>query len=111
MGVGDPMGMPISHIMTSGMSGMRAAGDLVGRMQFAKSMRIKDAKAFVSKKLGVTPADLSEEYIMREIRESLGIGVITSVTSAPKGIAAKMNIEKVLGLKINACERFRKSLK
>ncbi len=101
------MGMPISHIMTSGMSGIRAAGDLVARMQFAKNMRIDEAKKYVADKLGVTPLDLSDEFAMREIREDLGIGVITSVTGAPKGIAAKMNIEKALDIKINSCEKFR----
>ncbi|MBP1909577.1 dimethylamine--corrinoid protein Co-methyltransferase [Methanolobus bombayensis] len=101
------MGMPISHIMTSGMSGIRAAGDLVARMQLSKNMRIADAKDYVAKKLGVSTPDLSDEYVMRELREELGIGVITSVAGAPKGIAAKMNIEKLLDIKINCCEKFR----
>jgi dimethylamine--corrinoid protein Co-methyltransferase len=105
------MGMPISHIMTSGMSGIRAAGDLVARMEFAKGMRIGEAKDYVAKKLDVTTDDLSDEYVMRELREELGIGVITSVAGAPKGIAAKMNIEKLLDLKINSCEKFRGQLK
>ena len=105
------MGMPIAHLMTSGMSGIRAAGDLVMRMQFAKSMKISQAKDYVAKKLSVTPADLSDEYVMRDIREELGIGVITSMAGAPKGIAAKMNVEKVLGIKINCCEKFRTQLK
>jgi len=101
------MGMPISHIMTSGMSGIRAAGDLVARMQFSKNMRIGEAKDFVAKKLDLTTDDLSDEYVMRELREELGIGVITSVAGAPKGIAAKMNIEKLLGIDINCCDKFR----
>jgi dimethylamine--corrinoid protein Co-methyltransferase len=105
------MGMPTAHIMTSGMSGIRAAGDLVARMQFAKNMKIGPAKDFVAKKLGVTAADLSDEHVMREVREERGIGVITSVAGAPKGIAAKMNIEKLLGLKINCCQKFRDQLK
>ena len=104
------MGMPITHIMTSGMSGIRAAGDLVARMEFSKSMRIGEAKDYVAKKLGVSTMDLSDEYVMRELREELGIGVITSVAGAPKGIAAKMNIEKLLDIKINSCEVFRKMI-
>ena len=48
---------------------------------------------------------------MRELREDLGIGVVTGVPGAPRGIAAKMNIEKLLGIKINSCEKFRQSLK
>jgi len=105
------MGMPITHIMTSGMSGIRAAGDLVARMEFAKNMRLKDAKNYVAKKLGVSTMDLSDEYVMRELREELGIGVITSVAGSPKGLAAKMNIEKLLDIKINCCEKFRGKLK
>jgi len=83
----------------------------VARMEFSKSMRIKQAKEYVAKKLGVSTFDLSDEYVMREVRESLGIGVITSVAGAPKGCAAKLNIEKLLDLKINCCEKFRKQLK
>jgi len=105
------MGMPITHILTSGMSGIRAAGDLVARVQFSKSMKIKQAKEYVAKKLDVSMMDLSDEYVMREVRENLGIGVITSVAGAPKGYAAKMNIEKLLGININCCELFRKQLK
>src|SRR6056297_446045 len=104
------MGMPISHIITSGMSGIRAAGDLVARMEFSKSMRIGEAKDYVSKKLGVSSMDLSDEYVMRETREELGLGVITSVAGVPKGIAAKMNIEKLLDIKINSCEMFRNKI-
>jgi dimethylamine--corrinoid protein Co-methyltransferase len=103
--------MPTAHIMTSGMSGIRAAGDLVARMELAKSMRIKEAKEFVARKLGVTPGDLSDEHIMRDLREELGLGVITSVAGAPKGLAAKMNMEKLLGTRINCCEKFRKQLR
>ena len=81
--------MPIAHIMASGMTGMRAAGDLVARMQFSKNMRIKEAKEYVAKKLSVDVMDLSDEHVMRELREELDIGVITSVPGAAKGIAAK----------------------
>jgi len=99
--------MPIAHIMASGMTGMRAAGDLVARMQFSKNMRLGEAKDFVAKKLGVSNADLSDEFVMREIREDLDIGVITSVPGCAKGIAAKMNIEKLLDIDINCCDKFR----
>lgn len=92
------------------MTGMRAAGDLVARMQFSKNMRIAEAKEYVAKKLGVDVMDLVDEHIMRELREELDIGVITSVPGAAKGIAAKMNIEKLLGIKINSCNVFRKQI-
>lgn len=93
--------------MASGLTGMRAAGDLVGRMEFSKSMRLSEAKDYVSKKLGVDVIDLANEHVMREVREELDIGVITSVPGCAKGIAAKMNVEKLLDIKINSCEKFR----
>ena len=93
------------------MTGLRAGGDLVARMQLSKNMKIKEAKEYVAKKVGVDPFDLSDEYAMREVREELGIGVVTSVPGAPKGIAAKMNIEKALGIKIKSCDTFRNQLK
>jgi len=103
--------MPIAHILASGMTGLRAGGDLVARMQLAKSMKVKEAKEYVARKVGVDPFDLADEYAMRDVREELGIGVITSVPGAPKGIAAKMNIEKVLDININCCDTFRNQLK
>ncbi|RNI11832.1 [dimethylamine--corrinoid protein] Co-methyltransferase, partial [Methanohalophilus sp. RSK] len=51
--------------------------------------------------------DLSDEYVMREIREELDIGVLTSVPGCAKGIASKMNIEKLLDVNINCCDKFR----
>jgi dimethylamine--corrinoid protein Co-methyltransferase len=104
------MGMPIAHIMASGMTGLRAAGDLVARMQFSKNMRIGEAKDYVAKKLGVSTLDLTDEFVMRELREELDIGVITSVPGASKGIAAKMNIEKLLDIEINCCQKFREQI-
>ena len=103
--------MPIAHVTASGMTGMRAGGDLVARMQLSKNMRINEAKDYVAKKVGVEPQDLSDEYIMRDLREELGIGVVTSVEGAPKGISAKMNIEELLDIKINSCEKFRNQVK
>lgn len=111
MGVGDPVGMPIAHIMASGLTGMRAAGDLVGRMEFAKNMRLADAKDYVARKLGIDVVDLGNEHVMREVREQLDIGIITSVPGCAKGIAAKMNIEKLLDIEINSCEKFRTATK
>lgn len=93
--------------MTSGMGGIRSAGDLVARMEFGKNMRVKDAKQYVAKKLGLDVVEIADEFIMRDLREELGIGVVTGVPGATRGIAAKMNIEDLLGVKINSCEKFR----
>jgi len=95
------------HVATSGMTGMRAAGDLVARAEFAKNMKIDDAKAYVAKKLGVDVMDLADENAMKDVREELGLGTMAEFKETPKGIAAKMNIEKVLDLKINSCGLFR----
>jgi dimethylamine--corrinoid protein Co-methyltransferase len=100
--------MAVPHYMASGMGGIRSAGDLVARMQFSKNMKIKDAKEYVAKKLGISTLEIADEHVMRELREELKIGVVTGVPGAPRGIAAKMNIEKILNTKINSCEKFRK---
>ena len=105
--MGDPAGMAIAHFVASGMGGIRAAGDLVARMQFDQKMKIDEAKDFVAKKLGITAFDLSDECMLRQVREDEGLGVITGVPNTPRGIAAKMNIEDLLGIKINCCENFR----
>lgn len=103
--------MDIPHLMTSGMQGIRTSGDLVARMMYAKNMRLNDAKEYVAKKLGLDTVEIADECIMRDLREELGIGVVTGVPGSPRGIAAKMNIEKLLGIKINSCEKFRASIR
>ena len=105
--MGDPAGMDLPHFLTSGMGGIRSAGDLVARMEFGKNMRIKDAKQYVAKKLGIDVIEIADEFVMRDLREELGIGVVTGVPGATRGIAAKMNIENLLDIKINSCEKFR----
>lgn len=103
--------MDLPHFLTSGMGGIRSAGDLVARMQFSKNMRVKDAKEYVAKKLGLDIVEIADEFIMRDLREELGIGVVTGVPGATRGIAAKMNIENLLDIKINSCEKFREKTK
>ncbi len=103
--------MDMAHMIASGMGGIRTAGDLVARMEYAKNMKIDKAKEYVAKKLGLSTLDIADEHIMRDLREELKIGVVTGLPGAPRGIAAKMNIEKLLDIKINSCEKFRQSLK
>lgn len=105
------MGMPIAHGVAAGMGGIRTAGDLVARMQMTRKMRIKDAKAYVANKLKVSPADLSNEHVMREIREELDIGVITSVPGCAKGIEAKVRIAELLGIEINCVTRLKNKMR
>ena len=64
-------GMDVAHSCASGMNGLRAAGDLVARLQMAKGMRIIEAKRYVADKLGVTLRDLSDNQAMHERRGEL----------------------------------------
>lgn len=88
------------------MGGMRGAGDLVARMQMSKGMRIEEAKAYVAKKLSVGIEDLTDPFIMNEVRTDLGIGVMTPLPGSPKGIEAKFNIARVLDIDISCVKRF-----
>ena len=111
MGVGDPVGMPMSHVLASGMGGIRAAGDLVAWMQTTRKMRLKDAKAYVADKLNLKPADLSDPFVMRDIREELDIGIITGVPGCAKGIVAKARIAELLDIEINSVNYFKNKMK
>lgn len=104
------MGMPIAHSVAAGMGGIRTAGDLVARMQMTRKMRIKEAKAYVAEKLKVSPADLSDVHVMREVREDLDIGIITSVPGCAKGIEAKARIAELLDIEINSVTRLKKKI-
>ena len=86
---------------------MRAAGDLVARMQMARGMRNQEAKAYVAEKLGIGVAELTDPVIMTEVREDLQIGAVTPLPQCAKGIEAKFRIAEVLGIDINCVERFK----
>lgn len=103
--------MPIAHGMAAGMGGIRTAGDLVARMQMTRKMRINDAKAYVAEKLGVSQADLSNEHVMREVREELDLGVITAVPGCAKGIEAKARIAQLLDIEIASVKRLQSKIK
>ena len=105
------MGMSVAHVVAGGMGGIRTAGDLVARMQMTRKMRIKDAKAYVADKLKVSPTDLSDVYIMREVREELDIGIITSVPGCAKGIEAKARIAELLDIEINSVRRLKNKMR
>lgn len=100
--------MAIVHSQASGMGGIRTAGDLVARVQLAKGLRLPQAKEYVAGKLHVSVSDLSDEIIMRELREDLGIGTVyMGYGSAPRGMEAKIRISSLLDLPIHCVERFR----
>jgi len=100
------MGMSISHIMASCMGGIRTSGDLVAWMQMTRKMRINEAKAYVAERLGIDRIDLTNEDVMRGLREDLGIGTVVSVAGSPKGIRAKRNVAKLLNINIRSVDLF-----
>ena len=111
MGSGDPHGMHNAHAQAAGMGGIRAAGDLVARMQMTRGMRLRQAKEYVAGKLGVTPFDLSDPVVMTDVRNEHGLGRIHSYAiSQPwqaNMIEAKFNIARVLDVPVNCVERFK----
>ena len=107
MGTGDPGGVTIPHTVTSGMGGLRTAGDLVARMQMTRGMKIAEAKKYVAHKLGISTTELIDEVVMREVREDHKIGFITSRGGHPKGIEAKHHIARLLDIEINSVNRFK----
>ena len=105
--MGDPAGVTIPHTVTSGMGGLRTAGDLVARMQMTRGMKIAEAKKYVADKLGISTTELIDEVVMREVRENHNIGFIASRGGHPKGIEAKHHIPRLLDIDINSVNRFK----
>jgi len=99
--------MALTHAHASGMGGMRAAGDLVARMQLTRGMKIKEAKEYVAGKLNVSVSELTDPVIMGEVRQDLDIGLMTPLPGCAKGIEAKFNIARVLDIEINCIKRFK----
>jgi len=109
VGVGDPAGMASAHYIASGMGGLRTAGDLVARLQLNRAMKIREAKEYVAKRLGVSVTDLADPVVMSVVREDLGLGVLSACLSAgsAKGIEAKFRIAELLDIEINCVNRFK----
>ena len=102
--------MAITHAHASGMGGMRAAGDLVARVQMTLGMKIEDAKRYVADKLTVGVSELTDPVIMNEVRQDLQIGAMTPLPGCAKGIEAKFRIAEVLGIDINCVNRFKQKV-
>ena len=101
------MGMAVTHSIASGMGGMRAAGDLVARMQISRGMKINEAKAYVAEKLKVAVSDLTDPVIMNEAREDLNLGLLHPHAGSPKCMEAKFNIAELLDIDINCVNQFK----
>lgn len=102
--------MHVTHAISSGMGGMRTAGDLVARMQMSRGMRIDEAKKYVADKLGISVADISDPVVMSEIREDLDLGRVNETPGVAKGIDAKFRIAELLGIEINCVNMFKKKI-
>jgi hypothetical protein len=92
------------------MGGIRTAGDLVAWMQMSRKMKIHEAKAYVAEKLGIEIMDLTNEEVMRPLREELNIGTVTSVAGSPKGIRAKIKIAELLDIQIPSVDLFKSQI-
>lgn len=79
-------------------------------MQMTRKMKIDEAKAYVAGKLGIDILDLTNEEVMRPLREELGIGTVTSVAGSPKGIRAKIKVAELLGIHIPSVALFKSQL-
>jgi len=98
--------MPINHAVAAGMSGMRTAGDLVARVQMAKTLKIDDAKKYVADKLKMDVGDLCDPAIMREVRSDLKIGEVNDRPETPYPLAAKARIAEILDVKIKSVDLY-----
>ena len=79
-------------------------------MQMSRKMKIHEAKKYVAEKLDVAVLDLTNEEVMRPLREELGIGTVTSVAGSPKGIRAKIKIAELLDIEIPSVELFKSQI-
>lgn len=93
------------------MGGMRAAGDLVARMQMTRGMRIQEAKEHVAGKLKIGVSELTDPVVMAEVRRDLQLGVISPHPLDARGIEAKFRIAEVLGIDVNCVQRFRSKVR
>ena len=103
--------MPVAHAVASGMNGLRAAGDLVARLEMTRGMRLADAKQHVADRLGAGVADLAAPLVMHELRGELRLGRVfeaeTTYPGDPSPLEAKCNIAERLGVPVNGVARRR----
>ena len=92
------------------MGGIRTAGDLVAWMQLTRRMKIDQAKAYVAQKLDLTIRDLTDETIMFEKRNELGIGSVIPDHVEYTGMAAKIKIAKLLDIPIHSVDLYQRHL-
>ncbi|MBM3147992.1 MAG: hypothetical protein FJ000_08900 [Actinobacteria bacterium] len=97
--------MPIAHAVASGLNGLRAAGDLVARLEMGRGMRLAEAKQYVADRLGVTPLELADTAAMQELRGELGLGRYFEAETPhpfdPSPLESKARIAELLDLPVN----------
>jgi dimethylamine--corrinoid protein Co-methyltransferase len=64
----------------------------------------------VANKLKIGVMDLTDPVIMNEVRQDLGLGLITPLPGGVKGIEAKFRMAEVLGIEINCVKRFKNNV-
>ena len=79
-------------------------------MQLIRKMKLAEAKQYVAERLAVEISNLTNEEVIRQLREELGIGVITSVAGSPKGMRAKLKVAELLEVRINSVELFKSQI-
>jgi dimethylamine--corrinoid protein Co-methyltransferase len=92
--------MFLAHVKASGIGGIRTAGDLAARMKITLRMGLPEDKKYVAEKLKISTEELSNEHVMREVREDLDPGLIASVPGSAKGVETKFRITELLGIEI-----------
>lgn len=76
-----------------------------------KKLKIADAKAYVTEKLGIDLETMTDECAMKELREKLEIGGALSSVGHAKGMAAKARIASLCGFEIDCVNRFLEKMK
>jgi dimethylamine--corrinoid protein Co-methyltransferase len=98
--------MPVAHAVASGLNGLRAAGDLVARLEMGRGMRLTEAKRTVADALGVGTIDLGDPIVMDEVRGELKVGRTFEAETPrpldPSPLEAKARIAELLDLPVNA---------
>jgi len=80
-------------------------------MQITRGMRLKQAKEYVARKLGVSVMDLSDSVVMLDVRKERGLGASTEAgeiiyVDDPAGLEAKFHIAELLDIPVNSVGRF-----
>jgi len=74
-------------------------------------MRLKEAKAYVAGKLGVSTRDLADAVVMLDVRREFGLGSLydseITDTNDAWAIQAKFNISELLDIPIACVESFK----